>query len=174
MRVANAFLLVLIVAAAATAQSVDAEMAMLRELLKVSDSTQIVPSTSPLPPTSPMHVFVVAGTDPKTRKAFAKAFAEWNHKNGLKYGTVEPVLNLSDADVVLVRHYVRLNGPPPSYSLPLVPTRSYTYLIVRRTGKLQILWRTVFEGYSDVTNTESFGSAVRREFFKRMKSRPKQ
>ena len=173
MRVVNVLMVVFALAASATAQSVDTEMAMLRETLKVPDSNQIVPSTAPLPPISPMHVFVVVGTDPKTQKAFAKQFADWNQKNGSKYGTVEQVRNLSDAEVVLVRHDVRLNGPPPSYSLPLVPIRSYSYLIVRRPDKLEILWRTVFEGYSDVTDTESFGGAVRREFFKRMKSRPK-
>ena len=173
MRLTNAFLALLIFAAAASAQSVDAEMAMLRELLKVPDSTEIVPSTSPLPLASPIQVFIVVGTDPKTQKAFAKRFAEWNQKDGLKYGMVEQVASLSDAEVVLVRHDIRLNGPPPSYSLPLVPIRSYSYLIAHGPDRLQILWRTVFEGYSDVTDTESFGGAVRREFFKRMKSRAK-
>jgi hypothetical protein len=144
----------------------------LRELLQLSDSTEIVPSTSPLPTTSPIRVFVVVGTNPKTQKTFAKQFADWNQKDGSKYGTVEQVLNLTDADVILVRHDVRLPGPPPSYSLPLVPIRSYSYLIVRKPDRLEMLWRTVFEGYSDVT-AESFGGAVRREFFKRMKSRPK-
>jgi hypothetical protein len=173
MRFVNALVIVFAVAASVTAQSVDAEMAMLRELLKVPDSTEIVPSTSALPLTSPIQVFIVVGTDPKTQKAFAKRFAEWNRKDGLKYGMVEQVANLSDAEVVLVRHDIRLNGPPPSYSLPLVPIRSYSYLIVHGPDRLQILWRTVFEGYSDVTDTESFGGAVRREFFKRMKARPK-
>ena len=170
----KAFVVSLALAFTTTAQTVDAELTKLRELLDVPASTEIVPSTSPLPSQSPIRVFVAVGPNPKIQKAFSQRFANWNKKEGPKYGLVELVLNLSEADVILVRYDERLNDrPPPSYSTPLVPTRSYSYLISRRPDRLEVLWRTVVEGYSDVTDTNRIGSAVRNEFFKRMKARAK-
>ncbi len=171
---AFAFALLLVTYNCTSAQSVDAEIARLREILNVPPSTPIVPSKSPLPEVSPIKVFIAVGQDQKIHNAFTKRMNEWSKKDGLKYGVIEIVSNVSDADVILARYAVRLNDvSPPSYTAPLIPMRSYSYLIIRKPDKLEMLWRMVLEGYYDVTDTERVGDVLRKEFFKRMKARSK-
>jgi len=171
---ANGLISLLALAATATAQSMDAELTKLRQLLDVQSSTEIVPSTASLPANSPIRVFLAVGPDPKIQNTFTNRIAEWNKKDGLKYGRVELVSNLSDADVILARYEVRLNDmPAPPSSMPLVAMRSYSYLIVRKPDKLEMLWRRVIEGYSDVSDKNRIGDVLRSEFFKRMKARRK-
>jgi len=171
---ANGLISLLALAATATAQSMDAELTKLRQLLDVQSSTEIVPSTASLPANSPIRVFLAVGPDPKIQNTFTNRIAEWNKKDGLKYGRVKLVSNLSDADVILARYEVRLNDmPAPPSSMPLVAMRSYSYLIVRKPDKLEMLWRRVIEGYSDVSDKNRIGDVLRSEFFKRMKARRK-
>jgi hypothetical protein len=119
-------------------------------------------------------LFLAVGPDRKIQNTFTKRINDWNRREGVKYGMVELVSNLSDADIVMARYEVRLNGmPPPPSSMPLVATRSYSYLIARRPDKLEMLWRRVIEGYSDVSDTNRIGDVLRAEFFKRMKARRK-
>lgn len=174
MRLANGLIVLLALAANATAQSIDSELTKLRELLGVQSSTEIVPSTGSLPTNSPIRVFLAVGADHKIQDVFTDRINHWNKKDGLKYGQVEVVSNLSDADTILARYEVRLNDMPvPPSSMPLVASRSYSYLIARKPDRLEMLWRRVIEGYSDVSDMSSVGDVLRSEFFKRMKVRTK-
>ena len=44
---------------------------------------------------------------------------------------------------------------------------------MRKPDKLEMLWRRVTEGYSDLSNRSRVGDVLRSEFFKRMKARGK-
>jgi hypothetical protein len=70
--VVNSFILVLAFAATVTAQSIDDELARLRELLNVPSSMSIVPSTASLPAKSPIRVFVSVGPNQKIQNVFTK------------------------------------------------------------------------------------------------------
>src|SRR3954463_9854942 len=94
-------IVLLTVATTSAAQSIDDELSTLRELLNVSSSTSITPSTSSLPPNSPIRVFIAVGPNEKIQKEFTNEINKWNRNNGQKYGTVELVSQLSEADIIL-------------------------------------------------------------------------
>ncbi len=176
-----AFLVALLIATSAAGQLPETETVKLHDLLNVPPSTSIVPSTSSLPGNSSLRVFIAVGSNQKIQNAFTRGINQWNKKDGLRYGVIEVVSHLSDADVILARYEVRLNPRPHSLDTfpPIVPTLSYLYLIARKPDKLEILWRKIIDGaavveeYADANYYENVGDILRRELFRRMKERNK-
>ena len=170
--------LILSICYGASGQSIDSELTKLRDLLNVPPSIAISPSTSSLPGNHPLRVYLAIGKDPKVRKGFVSRFDEWNRKNGVEFGSLEIVSNFSEADVALVWYSTtidRVTRPPDDRSLSetCCPSRTFSYLIIRRSDKLEMLSRIIIEGYKLPGGIGQAGDSLRAEFFKRLKSRPK-
>jgi len=189
--------LILLLATAATSQNTTEELARLREHLSLPDSTSIkVATSSALSTRRPLNVYIATGLDLGVRNNFTKWLDEWNKKDGRKYGTVEIVTDLTQADVILARYTLRekitdrtetYSNPVPatvydpatnstvtrpvprtySMSYSLVPT--YAYVIARKPDGLEILWR--YTGQASVQETTDSGKQLRDDFFKMMKTR---
>jgi hypothetical protein len=198
-RSVRAFLLTFVVASAAAAQNTTEELARLREHLTLPDSTSIkLANSSALPANRPLKVYIATGLDMGVRNNFTKWLDEWNKKDGHKYGTVEIVNELAQADVILARYTVRekVTDRTETYSTPVpatvydpatnstvtrpVPRTSsisyslvpaYAYVIARKPDALEILWR--YTGQSSVQETTDSGKQLRDDFFKMLKARGK-
>lgn len=170
-------ILALLVWDLAPAQSIDAELVKLREFLKVPAATKIVPSTAPLPSGAYLKVFIATGAEKDLYQVFVKRINEWNKKNGERFGRLEVVSDVSEAQVVLAWYSIRIEKmthPPddtPSDERICCPERGYSYLLVRNQDGFAMLSRIIIEGYPLPSSRESSGSTLRAEFFKRMKAR---
>jgi hypothetical protein len=111
--------------------------------------------------------------DPK----IVRRIGEWNKKNGQKFGRLEVVSDITEAQVVLAWYSIRIERmthPPddrPYDERTCCPERSYSYLLVRTDDGFAMLRRIIIEGYSSPLVSERRGNALRAEFFKRMKAR---
>ena len=158
-------------------QSIDAELFKLREFLKVSPSTKIAPSTASLPCGTSLKVYIATGKDIDLNKVFIRRISEWNKKNGQKFGHLEVVADISEAQVVLAWYSIRIEKmthPPddtPSDERICCPERGYSYLLVRTDDGFEMLSRIIIEGYTLPSEADSRGNTLRAEFFKRMKAR---
>jgi hypothetical protein len=74
-----AFTVLLMMASSAAAQSVEPDLVKLREILNLSASTLIVPSTSSLPANSPMRVFITVGPNQKVQRGITKPLMDNFH-----------------------------------------------------------------------------------------------
>lgn len=158
-------------------QTIDDELTKLRDFLKVPASVSIVPSRSALPGGGSLRVYIATGDDNDLNKVFVRRISEWNKKNELKFGHLEVVPEISQAQVVLAWYSVRIEKvtqPPddtPSDQRICCPERNYSYLLVRTENGFEILSRIIIEGYSSPSEADSRGNSLRGELFKRMKAR---
>ncbi len=177
MKILQVLILVFVIWDSVPSQSIDVELVKLREFLKQPASTVIVPSTAPLPSGASLKVFIATGLENDLYKVFVRRISEWNKKNGQKFGRVEVVSNIAEAQVVLAWYSIRIEKmthPPddtPSDERICCPERDYSYLLVRTDDGFAMLSRIIIEGYSLPSANESRGNSLRAEFFKRMKAR---
>ena len=192
-------LLIVATASAASAQNTTEELARLREHLSLPDSTSLkLANSSALPTDRPLKVYIATGLDMGVRNNFSKWLDEWNKKDARKYGTVEIVTKLSQADVILARYTVRekvtdrtetystpvpatvydpatnstVTRPVPrTYSLSYSRVPVYAYVIGRKQDGYEILWR--YADQSSVQETKESGKQLRDDFFKMLKARGK-
>ncbi len=180
-------------------QNTNDEIAKLREHLAVPESTTIkLADSSSLPSGISLKVYIATGLDLGVRGNFREWINEWNKKNGKKYGTVEIVSDMQQADIILARYTVRekitdrtetntvpipatvydpatksiITRPVPrtySTSYSLMPV--YAYIISRKSDGLEILWR--YTGEVGVEETTESGKQLRDDFFILMKNRAK-
>lgn len=178
MRAFQVFMLLLLTAIVASAQSSapgDGELRALREFLNLPETTTIGISTASLPNEMPLKVYVATGKDAALQKVILKRIDDWNKKNGAKFGSLEVVTDLSEAQVILAWYAVRIPSmtrPPFQTQMALgPPERIHSYLLLRTADGLEILNRRVVEGYPDLMQSDQRGEMVRAELFKRMKAR---
>ena len=177
MKTFQLLVLVLVIWDVAHGQSIDVELVKLREFLKVPASTKIVPSTAPLPRAADLKVFIATGSERDIYQVFDRRIDEWDKKNGAKFGRLEVVSDVSEAQVVLAWYSIRIEKmthPPddtPSDERICCPERAYSYLLVRNGEEFAMLSRIIIEGYVLPSSRESSGNTLRAEFFKRMKAR---
>lgn len=177
MKIFQLLILALLLWGWAPAQSIDAELVNLREFLKVPASTKIVPSTAPLPSGASLKVFIATGSAKDLYQVFVRRINEWNKKNGQRFGRLEVVSDVSEAQVVLAWYSIRIEKmthPPddtPSEERVCCPERGYSYLLVRNEDGFAMLSRIIIEGYASPLSRENSGDTLRAEFFKRMKAR---
>ncbi len=169
----------IVAAAQSFAQPGEGELRALREFLNVPETTTIGTSTASLPNETPLKVYVATGQDNALQKVFLKGFAEWNKKNGAKFGSLEVVADISEAQIIVAWYAVRLplkSQPPPIFPMDMAlgpPERSHSYLLLRTADGLEILSRRIVDGYPDLMQSDRRGEIVRAELFKRMKARKK-
>lgn len=181
----------------AEAQTAKEELAAIRESLNLPPTTSIIlgDSSSVLPSDRPLKLYVATGLDMDVHENFEKWLVEWNKKNGKKFGIVETVPDVQDADVILLRYTLKNKVTEKTdSSSAVVPatvydwgtktwitrpvTRSYSdseslvpaydYVIAKTNTSLQILWRHVGEAQLD--ETKKTGELLRDDFFQMMKT----
>jgi hypothetical protein len=192
-------ILLILICIPAMGQNANEELARLREHLTVPDSTPIkLANSSALPSGQSLKVYIATGLDVGVRGNFIKWMDEWNKKDGKKYGMVELVSDMSQAEIILARYTLRekitdrtethstpvpatvydpatnsvITRPVPrtySTSYSLVPV--YAYVIAQKPSGLEILWR--YTDQTTVAETKESGKSLRDDFFRMMKARAK-
>jgi hypothetical protein len=146
----------------AAAQTLERELAALREHLKLPAAVALAPAESlALPPANPLRAHLATGLDLKTRENLERWIAEWNAKDGKRRGVIELLPAAAGADIVLARYTepdkartrtvagadlfpaapgTTRSGSRPRFTFEMVPV--YAYVIdARRPESWSILWR---------------------------------
>ncbi len=115
----------LLCSSAMLAQSATEEIKQLREHLGVSEQTKIKPATNLILQTSdkPLKVYLATGLDMKVRDNFVRWMEKWNKSgDAKKYGLLEVVSDISQADIVLARYTLNEKSRTETASRPSVGT----------------------------------------------------
>ena len=147
------------------------ELARLREGINAPASTVIVSSrAAQLPAVNTLKVYLVIGKDGKADGRIARWIDKWNQNEGQRFGRLQVVSDLSQADVVMARHVVRGDvSVQRRTSIGVVPARNpgtdrisagptvasgqylhrplYSYLLVRTPDALAIVYRHIDRGH---------------------------
>src|SRR5262245_23022279 len=98
---------ILLCVVSAAGQTATEENARLREHLNIGPDVPIHLGRATLPPQTPLKVFIATGLDLGVQKNFQKWLEDWNKKNGRKFGQVDVVPDVTQADVILARYVDR-------------------------------------------------------------------
>lgn len=146
----------------APGQTVDRELAALRDHLTLPDTTNLAPADAlALPDGNPLRVHLATGLDLKARENIERWIGEWNAKDGKRQGALEVLPASAGAQIVLARYTVRdkvrtrtvsgsdlfptapgarRSGFRARFTYELVPV--YAYVIdSRRPETWSIVWR---------------------------------
>jgi hypothetical protein len=110
---------------ATLAQTPTEEIQRLQELLGVSEQTKIKPATNLTLQTTdkPLKIYIATGLDMKVRENFLRWIEKWNKSGDVKkYGSLEVVSDISEADIVLARYTLNENARTETASRPSVGT----------------------------------------------------
>lgn len=157
-------LLLALAGTSAVAQT-DAEYLKLRDFLDLTVATVILPSSpSKLAATAPFKIYLAIGEDQKGREHLDALIDKWNRGEGAKLGTLEVVVELEHADLIIARYKgdrvteeraMETILPPtdatrsPTSNAPAMIRRTvvyrplYVYLIVRTPSALEVAYRHV-------------------------------
>ena len=150
------------------------EFSWLRAALNLEQSTPVVLSKSSLSTSTPLKMYVTT-EDVRIKDRFVDWVNKWNKDQSGKYGAVEIVSTLAEADASLVV----LNGAVNWVAIPVdvgadgkvrgVPVTAY--LVSKKDNGLEVLWKQVLS-----TNPEALSEKglIEGEVEKRMKARLKQ
>jgi len=140
------------------------EMTRLRERLSLPATVNIATDLRARLPAGPsLKVYIATTKGDPTYWFFVESFDKWNKKDGLSYGQIQVVSDLTQSDVILVLYRSRervphssttgagsipgrtvsgplLARPPLSESLP---DTQYSYLITRKSDAFEIAYRDV-------------------------------
>jgi hypothetical protein len=148
------------------------EFSKLRAALNLEPSTPVVLNeTSTLSTSKPLKMYLVIEDD-RIKGRFVDWVSKWNQQQAAKYGALEIVPGLSEADVSLVvlKGAVNLVVAPmivgadeKVHSFPPVTV----FLVSRKNDGLEVLWKQIL-----LTNPESQSEKgqIEREIEKRMKA----
>jgi hypothetical protein len=104
LKLALALVSLAIVSSAAMGQTSE-EANRLRQLLNVPSSTIIVSSSSSkLPAGTPLKIYIATGKADAAERRFTQWIDKWNRGEGRRYGTIEVVADLTQADLVIARY----------------------------------------------------------------------
>jgi hypothetical protein len=163
-----------------SAQTMGAEIDLLREQLGVSATVPIIIANSPdLPKADPLRVYIAAGFDMDVRKRTADRIDDWNKKDAQKYGALIVVTELSQADVILVQYsdkdhpisHVYTNTATKGVNTAVfIPGNSY--IVIPKDSGYEVLWR--YQGKSlEHSRRQIPGQTMRDHFFDMLKKRSK-
>lgn len=170
-------ILILMSALTATAQTMGSELDLLREQLGVSADVPIaLADSSDLPAGDSLKVFIAVGLDMDVRKRTVERIAEWNKKDAKKYGALEIVTDLAEANVILA-HYSERDRPINKITgnSKTVTTTTYipgnSYIIIPQAQGFAVVWR--YQGKWRETGLARgvAGQTMRDHFFDMLKKR---
>lgn len=149
------------------------EFSRLRAELNLDQSTPVALSEkSALSTSKPLKMYLTI-EDERIKDRFVDWVSKWNKNQSGKYGVLEIVSTLADADASLVV----LNGAVNWVAIPVevgangkvhsVPVTAY--LVSKKNNGLEVLWKQVLS-----TNPESEKGLIEEEIEKRMKARLKE
>ena len=184
----NASLTVLIACCSASAQIRDEESSAIREALGLPASTAVAAGKSDVVPEAvPLKVYAAGAVNDAFRSSLSVWVAEWNKKDGRKYGTLEVIGDRAEADLLLVRvnqswplterdkqmlvgfvagaNFLGVKGDGSSLTL------GYSYLIVPKPAALEIIWRQ--PGPARAGQPTEYAGGFSEELKKRLKARAK-
>lgn len=149
----------------------DEELARLREGINVPAATVVISSrAAKLPAGNTLKVYLAVGRDGKPNSRIANWIDKWNQDEGRRFGRLEVVSDLSQADVIAARHVVRGDASvrrrssigiasarnPDTDRISTGPSITtgqylhrplYSYLIVRTPDALAVVYRHVDRGH---------------------------
>lgn len=177
------FISILLICSLVMGQTMSDELAKLRQHLNIPESISISPAISTnLPEAIPLKIYIATGLDMKVRDNFVKWIEKWNEKDGKKYGLIEIVSEINNADIILARYTNRdqvtskmvsgtnvVTGTTSTYSVSRVPL--YSYVLARDSNGLKILWR--YTGQTYVKEYSDSGEELKNQIFKMLKARAK-
>ncbi|GEM_PF-2830299 len=101
------------------------EIEQLKEFLGVIEQTKIKPAMNLVLQRSdkPLKIYIATGLDMKVRDNFTRWIEKWNKSgDATKYGFLEIVSDMPDADIVLARYTLNENARTGTASRPSVGT----------------------------------------------------
>lgn len=153
-------LAVFLLATTSYSQTNDEEIANLRAHLGLPDSIRFELADTPnIPKAENLRLFIATGLDVVTRSNLRGWIGRWAQKKEKRYGHIEIVDDIQDADVILARYVIRgqttarldakLWGPYPDVETStLAPV--WAYIIRRDGGEYSVLWRyTTLTSFDD-------------------------
>jgi hypothetical protein len=150
------------------------EFSKLRAALNLEPSTPVVLSKSALSTSTPLKMYVTI-EDERIKERFVAWVSKWNRDQSGKYGVLEIVSTLADADASLVvlngavnwvASLVLVGEDGKVQSVPVT-----AYLVSKKNNGLEVLWKQVL---STNPESESEKGLIEGEVEKRMKARLKQ
>jgi len=168
-------ILLLVSGLTVSAQTMNAEIELLRQQLGVSASVPITMANSPeLPKSGPLNVYIAAGFDIDVRKRTVERIENWNKKDARKHGVLTVVTELSQADVVLVQYSDRehpITEVTGKASTTYIPGNSY--IVVPKGNGYEVLWRYQGKWRESGLGKGVPGQTMRDHFFDMLKKRSK-
>jgi hypothetical protein len=176
------------------AQTSGDEHDALKKHLEVNDAVQIRLAQDRSLPSGKLKVFLGIGLDTQLRDNFVRWINDWNRKDGKKFGEIEIVSELQQADIIFARYAMsdrvsnRTDTKPMTtsvynpntnqleqrtiartYSRSVVP--AYGYVLRRIDNRLDVLSR--YSGSTSVATTKRSGQHLWDSFTTLMKQRAK-
>ena len=151
------------------------EFSRLRAALNLEPSTPVVLNeASSLSRSKPLKMYLVIEDD-RIKRRFVEWVSKWNNQEAAKYGALEIVLSLSEADVslavlkrtdALITTLLWVGADEKVHQMPTMAV----FLVSRKNNGLEVLWKQIL-----ATNPESQSEKgqIEREIEKRMKARSK-
>jgi hypothetical protein len=178
-RLALALVPLLLAAFHASAQTMQEEVARVRDQLGVSESTPITLADSPtLPTANPLRLYLALGLDMEVRKRTIERIDDWNKHDAQKYGALNIVSELSQADVILIhfsardRAYSKVRGTEGNiHTTTYIPGNSY--IVVPKGTGYEVLWRYQGKSIERKHGPGVPGQTMRDHFFDMLKHRNK-
>ncbi len=120
-------------------QDIRIELGRLLERLNLPRSTPIeAVKTESLPKTTSLKVYLYTGGSVKVERAFRREIEEWNTKDSQRYGRLEIVGDLTQAELILAR-YVEFASAVEAWPIRLAP--GYSYLVLLKPDGLKVIYR---------------------------------
>jgi len=133
------------------AETPEEEIGRLREHLHIAESIPVSLANLPaLPAGSPLRTYIATGLDTGVRQNLVGWIGDWNKKKGKKYGIIQIVDTLDDAEVILARYMVRERATTEIAGTayrgngsfgPITIAPVFAYVIARQPDRLVILRR---------------------------------
>lgn len=187
----------LLFAASAFGQDPTDELNRLRQHLGVSPTTSVKLADAHAIPAAAatLKVYVAVGIDMVVKANFVRWFDDWNRKNGKKYGNVEVVTEITQADVIVARYTVlerattksdtysnvvpgTVYNPATNSSVTRPVSRTFSvsysmvpvfaYIMLAKPAGLEIISRYTDE--ASLSETKHSGESLRDDFFKLLKT----
>jgi hypothetical protein len=176
-RIPLTFALLLVLGLTASAQTMEEEVERVREQLGVPESTPItLADSSNLPTANPLKVYLALGLDMEVRKLTIERIDDWNKHDAQKYGALNIVSELSQADVILIhfsdrdRAYSKVRGTEGNiHTTTYIPGNSY--IIVPKGNGYEVLWRYQGKSIERKHGPGVPGQTMRDHFFDMLKHR---
>ena len=180
-----AVLSIFLMFSSAESQGVADEMVALRKHLELPENINLaLASSSRISQAGPLKVYLAFGLDIGVRNNFEQWINKWNKGDGKKFGALQVISQMAQADVILARYVVPSDATSTTSGAiyansgimvgrtglyQTIPV--YAYVVARTPTAVEVRWR--YTGQTTTEETVKSGEKLWEDFRKMLKARGK-